>query len=51
MDTKLKNTDMKTLKEAQEEAKNILRDDPSLRKKENEILRKAVIKLYENMKE
>ena len=44
-------TDMKTLKEAQAEAKNILKDDPSLRKKENEVLRKAVIKLYENMKE
>ncbi len=44
-------SDMKTLKEAQAEAKNILTDDPSLRKKENEVLRKAVIKLYENMKE
>lgn len=44
-------SDMKTLKEAQTEAKNILKDDPSLRKKENEVLRKAVIRLYENMKE
>lgn len=44
-------SDMKTLKEAQAEAKTILKDDPSLRKKENEVLRKAVIKLYENMKE
>ncbi len=44
-------SDMKTLKEAQAEAKNILKDDPSLRKKENEVLRKAVIRLYENMKE
>lgn len=44
-------TDMKTLKEAQAEAKNILRDDPGLRKKENGYLRKAVINLYENMKE
>ncbi len=44
-------TDMKTLKEAQEEAKNVLRDDPRLTKKENEVLRKAVINLYEKMKD
>lgn len=44
-------TDMKTLKEAQTEAKSILKDDPRLRKKENEVLRKAVINLYEQMKE
>ncbi len=44
-------SDMKTLKEAQSEAKSILKDDPRLRKQENEILRKSVIKLYEQMKE
>lgn len=44
-------TDMKTLKEAQAEAKSILADDPRLAKKENESLRKAVINLYENMKD
>ena len=43
--------DMKTLKEAQAEAKKVLADDPRLRKKENEFLRKAVINLYENMKD
>ena len=43
--------DMKTLKEAQGEAKKVLADDPKLKKKENEFLRKAVINLYENMKE
>ncbi len=44
-------TDMKTLKEAQEEAKNVLKDDPRLIKKENEFLRKAVKNLYEKMKD
>ncbi len=44
-------TDMKTLKEAQAEAKNILKEDPKLKKKENETLRQAVINLYEQMKE
>ncbi len=43
--------DMKTLKEAQEEAKNILEKDPRLKSKENLCLRKSVIKLYEKMKE
>ncbi|MBE6784276.1 MAG: ATP-dependent DNA helicase RecG [Ruminococcaceae bacterium] len=43
--------DMKTLKEAQAEAKKVLADDPRLRKKENEFLRKAVINLYEKMKD
>lgn len=43
--------DMKTLKEAQAEAKKVLADDPRLRKKENEFLRKSVINLYENMKD
>ncbi len=44
-------TDMQTLKEAQAEAENILRSDFDLRKKENECLRKAVINLYEKMKD
>ena len=44
-------TDMQTLKEAQAEAKNVLSADPKLKKKENEFLRKAVINLYEQMKE
>ncbi len=43
--------DMKTLKEAQNEAKKVLADDPKLKKKENEFLRKAVINLYEKMKD
>ncbi len=43
--------DMKTLKEAQAEAKEILTQDPRLKKKENELLRKSVIKMYEKMKD
>ena len=43
--------DMKTLKEAQAEAKKVLAGDPKLKKKENEFLRKAVINLYEKMKD
>ncbi len=43
--------DMQTLKEAQNEAKKVLLDDPKLKKKENEFLRKAVINLYEKMKD
>lgn len=44
-------TDMQTLKEAQAEAANILRLDSALKSKENECLRKAVISLYEKMKD
>lgn len=43
--------DMKTLREAQQEAKNILKNDPRLRNPENSVLRNSVKRLYERMKD
>lgn len=41
--------DMPLLKQAQSAAQNVLAGDPSLRKPENEPLKQAVIKLFENI--